>query len=122
MTSTAAPRIVRALCLLTLAACAAPERTSSAPPGPTERTMNVAKVETYLAQRESELRLAAADAQPDCARVCMLVEQICGLSRRICDLAGQDAGLRARCDDATARCTRARSLAAGRCACQPAQP
>jgi hypothetical protein len=58
--------------------------------------------------------------EPDCTRVCGLVDRICELGSRICAISGRHVGdedLLNRCAAATQRCERSRDRASSRCAC-----
>ncbi|HJZ84062.1 MAG TPA: hypothetical protein VKN99_02785 [Polyangia bacterium] len=110
------PRRHTLLALLLAAGCAAHQ--PSAPP-----MTEVDRDARAIRVLEQELYgTAAAPAAPECARACELSSRICELARRICAIAQrnpEDADARMSCQDAHARCARARTHVLSRCTCAP---
>lgn len=74
-----------------------------------------------LGAQERALAEELASPEPRCEVACELGVGICQLSGRICEIAGRhpsDAELSGRCQDADARCERARESIAERCTCE----
>ena len=103
--------IVALACCLLLAACARQASPTS------DRERRIAAAEAEVNRMDATLANLSTESQPDCARVCSLVTNICGLAQRICELAADESVLHARCRDAGVRCDHARASAA-RCACR----
>ncbi len=108
-----------ALFLLAACACAGPRPAAEESSG--DRAIARAEEQRAEEMERTLSTLSAAEAPPDCPRVCGLVEQICELSQRICAISGrhrEDPDLTARCAAGEQRCRRSRDRVPPACSCQ----
>jgi hypothetical protein len=100
-----------ALCASALACAVA---SKEAPPPDSGSADELAKPVAELRRLEAELDALGVGAGERCDRRCLLAGNVCELARRICDIAGRhsldgDAGrYKVTCEDAGARCARAK--------------
>jgi hypothetical protein len=111
--------LVIALSGLSACATGAPAPGGASAVTPEDREMVDAMKEAIGVQGRS-LYAAQAATAPDCARVCLLVGNICALSEKICGIAARypvGDPIAADCVDARGRCQHARD-ASDACACR----
>jgi hypothetical protein len=103
------------------AAGGAASEASPAPPDLRE----IERAEEAMRAPESELLAARAGQEPpECARACLLQDNVCALAERICAIAARYPAtdpVRGRCVDGQARCRRARDTVVPRCGCRASQ-
>jgi hypothetical protein len=81
---------------------------------------HVDKLQEAIGVQGRQLFAAQAEANHDCARVCLLVGNICSLAEKVCAIAARYPAtdpVALDCLDARSRCQRAREAAAT-CACR----
>jgi uncharacterized protein involved in copper resistance len=110
--------MMRALVLLMIAGCAAPQQRAPAASQPEE---DIAQLSRAIEQAERELEgPTMMTQQADCGHVCELEHRICELAERICAIAERhpdDADAKDRCNDGRLRCERAHARVRAQCTC-----
>jgi hypothetical protein len=112
-------RVVLFLLATFAAGCATSPSPGPSALSPEDREL-VDKLQEAIGVQGRQLYAAQAEAAPDCARVCLLVGNICSLAEKICGIATRYPAtdpVAADCLDARGRCQRARETAAT-CACR----